>query len=484
MTGQADLRVGGAVFEGLVRYDAAMADPEPGLAERWEVSSDGRTYTFHLRPGVSWSTGEAIVAEDFAWSWRRLLEPTNGCEYAAILFYVRNGEAWNTGRLQDPAQLGFRALDATRFEVELVRPTPFFLDLCALPTLAVVPRRAIESGGDRWLLTPPVPASGAYQIESWRINDRIRLRRNPRYWDAARTRMEVVDLLPCNNANTALNLFTTRAADIVWDKNLVPADLLDVLVGRADFHTFPVLSSYFLRFNVTRKPFDDVRVRQAFARALDRDRIVRKVTRGGEVPATALTPPIIAGYTPPEGLPLDPVEARRLLAEAGYPEGRGFPEVQYLFDTTTRLQEQIAVELRAMWQDTLGVRVGLRKLEWKTYLAAQRALDYDLCRSSWIGDYSDPNTFLDLFLSGNGNNRTGWKSARFDALLDQANGEPDRRRRFEWLREAETLLVRDEAPIAPVFVYTGMESYDPARIGGISGNPRAEHPVRAIFRRP
>lgn len=480
MTGQADLRAAGAVFEGLTRYNVTNGLPEPGLASKWELSPDGRTYLFHLRPEAAWSTGQPITAEDFAYSWRRILAPETACEYAGILFYLKNGEAFSTGLLPDPNRVGIRVPGPHQFEVELEQPTAFFLDLCALPTLAVVPRNWIERHGDRWLVSPPVPASGAYQLERWRVNDRIRLRKNPRYWDTRNTHCEVVDLLPCNNPNTALNLYETRAVDVVWDKNLVPVDLLDLLLDRPDFHAYPVLSTYFLRFNVTRKPFHDPRVRQAFAHAIDRQRIVRKITRGGEHVATAITPPIIDGYTPPEGLTRNPAAARRLLAEAGYPDGRGLPAIQYLFDTTTRLQEQIAVELQEMWQRELGIRVDLRKLEWKTFLVAQRELDYDLCRSSWIGDYSDPNTFLDLFLSNNGNNRTGWKNPRYDRLLREANAELDPARRLARLRDAETILVRDEAPIVPLYIYTGLEYYDPRRVQGIFPNPRSEHPVRAI----
>jgi oligopeptide transport system substrate-binding protein len=483
MTGQSDLRVGSAIFEGLLRYNPTNAAPVPGLAESWMVSPDGRTYAFRLRDNLRWSTGEPLTAEDVVYSWRRLLDPRTGSPYAGVLFYVDNGEAYHTGLVKDPELLGVRALDAQQVQVRLVEPTPFFLNLCAFPTLAVVPRQAIERHGDRWLLVHPVPSSGAYELVSWRLNDRIRLRRNPRYWDTASTRSEVVDLLPCVNASTALNLYETGAADIVWDKNLVPADLLDVLLKRPDFHVHPSLGTYFIRFNVTRKPFDDPRVRQAFAMATDKRRIVEKITRGGESVARSYTPPHVSGYEPPVGLDRDPETARRLLAEAGFPNGRGFPAFDYLFDTTSRLQEQIAIELQAMWQAELGVRAELRKLEWKAYLVAQSRLDYDLCRSSWIADYDDPSTFLDMFMSHNGNNRTGWAHPAYDALLREANAELDPLRRRQVLRAAETLLVQEEAPILPLYFYNGLSYYDSNRIEGIFSNPLAEHPIRAIARR-
>jgi oligopeptide transport system substrate-binding protein len=227
-----------------------------------------------------------------------------------------------------------------------------------------------------------------------------------------------------------------------------------------------------------------VRVRQAFALAVDKRRLVEKITRGGEQIADSYTPPGIGGYRNPPGLGHDPAAARRLLAEAGFPDGKGIRVVEYLFDTSARLQEQIAVELQAMWRRELGVTVGLRKLEWKTFLSTQGKLDYDVCRSSWIGDYNDPNTFLDMFMSRNGNNRTGWKNARYDALLREANAQVDRARRERLLQEAETLLVRTETAIVPLYFYTGLNIYDPDRLEGVYPNTRAEHPIRVMRRKP
>jgi oligopeptide transport system substrate-binding protein len=485
ITGQPDLRIAGSIFEGLARYDPVTGGPVPGLAERWEISPDGRRYRFYLRTNAVWSTGEPITAHDFVWSWQRVLDPKTGGEYAGQLFYVKNAESFNTGQLTDPGRLGIRAPDDRTLEVELNAPTAFFLSLCCFQTLAVVPRDLIERHGDRWLMARPFKASGPYALESWRINDKVRLRKNPRYWDAASTRCEVVDLLPITSPNTALNLYESGAADIVWDKNLVPNELLDVLLKRPDFHTFDYLGSYFVRFNVTRAPFNDARVRQAFAVTMDKQRIVGKITRGGEKVALSHTPPGTASYTPPEGLPHDPSLGRRLLAEAGYPGGQGFPRVVYLFNggSGARSDEKIAVELQDMWRRELGVNVELRAMEWKTYLAAQNRLEYDLCRSSWIADYNDPNTFLDMFMSNNGNNRTGWRSEEYDGLIRRANELADLDRRAALLREAEMLLLRRDTPIAPIYFYAGVNFYNPAKIEGIWPNIIDQHPINAIRRK-
>jgi len=482
MTGQADLRIGHALFEGLTRLNSQRAEPEPGLAEDWVISDKGKVYTFHLRTNAFWSTGARINAEDFVFSWLRVLDPATAGEYAGLLFPVKGAEDYHLGRRDDPSEVGLWAPAHDRLVVTLRQATPYFLQLCALPTLAVVPREAIDRHQDRWLFVDPVPTSGAYCLDRWVINDRIRLRRNNRYWDNSNTQSDVVDLLPCTSANVALNLYESGMVDIVWDKNLVPSDLLDVLLERPDFHVYPVLGTYFIRINVTRPPFDDVRVRRALALAVDKERLVRKITRGGEQVANALTPPGVPGYKAPDGLRRDAELARRLLAEAGYPNGKGFRRFDYLFDTSSPLQEQIAIELQDMWETELGLSPVLRRLEWKTYLAAQGDLDYDLCRSSWIGDYNDPNTFLDLFMSDNGNNRTGWRNPGYDQLMREANGIQDRGRRAGELQRAEALLVAEEIPVIPLYFYSGLEYYDPNRIRGVYPNLLAEHPIRSIQR--
>ena len=373
ITGVAEMRIVSSMFEGLTRLDPVHAAPIPGLAEKWEISPDGRTYTFHLRTNLIWSTGEPITTADVVYSWIRALNPATASDYAGQLFYLKNAEDFNAGKIKDPSLVGVHALDPLTLRVELNEPTAFFLDLCAFSTLAVVPRQTIEKYGDRWLMTRPLPASGAYELVAWRLNDKIRVKKNPRYWDAANTHLETVDFLPVGSPTTALNLYETGAADIVWDKDLVPTELLDVLLKRPDFHTFPYLATYFIRFNVTKKPFDDVRVRQALGLAIDKERIVKKITRAGEPVADSFVPPGTARYHSPKGPSYNPERARQLLAEAGYPGGKGFPRVEYMFDASAggaaKLHGKIAVEIQQMWHDELGIDMDLRQVEWKVYLA-------------------------------------------------------------------------------------------------------------------
>ena len=486
-TGLEDLRVINGLFEGLTRYDPVTARPVPGLAENWEISPDDRVYVFHLRDRLFWSPGRPITAEDVVYSWRRVLDPQTASEYAGQLYYVKNAEAFNTGRLKDPAQVGVRALDARTVRVELNNPTAFFLDLCAFQTLSVVPRQVIDREGGQWLRASPLPTSGPYLLDAWRLNYKIRLRKNPYYWDAANTRTEVIDFLSVSAPNTTLNLYQTGQADVIWDLTSIPNELVDELKKRPDYHSFPYLGTYFFRFNTTQKPFDDPRVRRALALAIDKQRLVTQFLHAGETAADHLVPDGAANYRPPAGLGYDPALARRLLAEAGFPGGRGFPRFHYLFDASGgggRIHEQLAVEMQHAWEEQLGIHVDLAQMEKKVYLAAVSRLDYDLARASWIGDYNDPNTFLDLFRGNNGNNETGWKNDRYDALLRQANEQADPVRRAALFQQAETILVRDELPIVPLYFYAGFTYYNPARIKGIYPNIIDMHPPNYIWKTP
>jgi oligopeptide transport system substrate-binding protein len=348
----------------------------------------------------------------------------------------------------------------------------------------VVPRQAIEKNGDRWIMARSLPVSGPYQLVAWRLNDKIRVQKNPRYWDAANTKLNIVDFLPIVSAPTALNLYETGGVDVVWDKDLVPTELMDVLSKRPDFHSFTELGTYYVRFNVTRKPFNDPRVRQALGMAIDKERIIRKIVKSGGRVADSITPTGTARYTPPKGLGHDPDKARQLLAEAGYPGGRGFPRVQYMFNGgsggATAQHEKIAVELQEMWHDELGVEIELHEEDWGTYLADASKLNFDVARASWIGDYNDADTFLNLFLSNNGNNQTGWTNAHYDELIHLADRQTDQARRAQTFQQAETLLLREETPVVPLYFYQGLNYFHDDKVKGIYQNVLDMHPLNDI----
>ena len=482
--GQPEGRIAYALFEGLTRYNAA-GNTEPGVAERWEISEDGLKYTFHLRDGVQWSNGDPVTADDFQWSWLRALREPEA-EYKYQFYYIRGAEAYgeakdNASRPPDDS-VAIRAPDARTFTVELKNPTPFFLDLTVFYTLMPIHRASVEAAekaGVSWLRPGILINNGAFLFTEWRLQDRIRLTRNPRYWDAANTKLNTVDVLPAPSPNTAFNFYHSGVADIIMDKSLVPTSLVPDLKKRADYHATPILATYFIRYNVKRAPFTDVRVRKAFSMVVDKTLLTEKVTQAGEPVTDAFVPPGTAGYQPPAGVKRDPDAARKLLAEAGFPGGAGFPVVRYLYTNTSETDEKIAVEVQAMFRRELGISVLLTKQEWAVYLNSLSALDYDLCRSSWVGDYKDPNTFLDMFVTGGGNNNCGWSNPRYDELIALAAKESDGAKRFDQFREAETILIRDEMPICPLFNYVVIMFYS-ARLGGVEGNLVDEHPFRTM----
>jgi oligopeptide transport system substrate-binding protein len=485
ITGQPEFRIVIGLFEGLTRLDPKTARAIPGLAESWEISPGGKIYTFHLRTNLVWSTGEPIRADDVVYSWIRSLSPATASDYAGQLYYLKNGEDFNTGKIKDPSLVGIHAPDPFTVRVELNHPTTFFLDLITAPIFSVVPRQTIEKYGDRWLMAKPLPVSGAYGLAAWRLNDKVRLKKNPLYWDATNTQSEIIDLLPVGSPHAALNLYEHGQADIVWDKELIPSELLDVLLKRTDFHTFGYLGSYFIRINVTKKPFDDPRVRRALSLAVDRERIVKKITRAGEPPAFHLVPDGTANYLPPEGDNYNPVLARKLLAEAGYPGGKNFPRFEYMFNAPAgggggKIHENIAIELQQMWRNELGIQMDLRQLEWTVYLSAQSQLDYQLSRASWVGDYNDPQTFLGMFTSNDGNNRTGWKNPQYDSLIEKAAEQADLPAREKLFQQAETMLTRDEMPIIPLYFYVGINYFDTNKIAGIYQNILDDHPLNYL----
>ena len=483
VTGQLEGRICYALFEGLLHFDR-FGKPQPGIAESWDLSNEGKVYTFHLRANAKWSNGDPVTANDFALSWKRLLLPETASEYAYLLYHIRNAQSFNEGTLKDFGAVGIRVVDDRTFRVELESPVPYFLDLCSFASLLPVHLPTVEKYGDDWIKPNNLVNNGPFLLKEWRLNYRIRLTKNPMYWDAAHVALKTIDALPIDNSVTAYNFYASKVADLILDKGLTPPSLIPELKKRPDFHAAPFLGDYFIRFNTTRKPLADVRVRQAFAMAIDRDRIVEKITQAGEHPAYSFTPPgTESGYQPPKMFGRDVQKARQLLADAGYPAGKGFPTVTYLYDSK-KLNEDIAVEIQNMLADALGVHIELQKQEWKVWLNSLSRLDYDFARSSWVGDYNDPNTFIDCFVSGGGNNRTGWTSKEYDDLVAAAALEPDNAKRLQLFQRAEDILLNQGTPICPLFYYVGIQIYDGRKFGGIEPNLLDEHPFREMYRKP
>lgn len=466
VSGQPGGRIASNLFEGLtVRHPRTLA-PQPGMAERWELSADGRTYTFHLRE-ATWSDGHPLTSDDFRFGWTRLLDPATAAKYASMLYPLRGARAFNAGEA-GPEVLGLSCPDDRTFVVELDAPLPYFLDLCAYYALLPLPRHVVEAHGDAWIKPVNIVSNGAFTLADWQINRRIRLHRNERYWNAESVALGIVDALPGDYLNGHLNRYFSGVLDWI-DANGIPTALVPDLAERDDFHTGPFLSTYFYRFNVTRPPLDDPRVRKALYHAVDPQVIVEFVMRGGQPPATSLVPPGLPGYEPVQLDGFQPERARQLLAEAGFPGGEGFPEMTLLFNTS-EAHKQVAEVIQQQWKDVLGIRIGLQNQEWKVFQVTTNQVEYDIARGGWIGDYLDPNTFLDLWISGSGNNRTGWTSPEYDALIQEASRTLDPERRMAILRRCEEIVTREACLILPVYFYVVTNMYDATRWDGLTPN--------------
>jgi oligopeptide transport system substrate-binding protein len=473
VTGQLEGRICLALFEGLTTRNA-KGDIIPGMAESWTISPGGLTYTFKIRANARWSNGEPLTAHDFLASWERALNPATGSQYSYQLYYLVNAEAYGTGKITDFSQVGVKAPDDRTLVVTLTHPTAFFLELTSFQTLCPVNLATIKKYGTDWTKPGKMVSDGPYLLKEWRLEDYLLLEANPYYWRPVP--IHRIKVLPTNNATACFNLFYSRKTDLIIDKTSVPPELVSSLRDKPYFHSTPYGATSFLRFNVTRKPFDDVRVRQALALALDKEDIVRKITRAGEPVANVLVPPGNAGYTSPRGLVYNPDEARRLLAAAGYPGGKDFPDVSMLYAAKGGGPERTATEIQALWQRELGITsIHLRAQEWKVYLNSQQLVDFDLMLSAWIGDYNDPQTFLDMFVTGGGNNDTGWGKPQYDQMLADSEATPDTVKRMQILHDMEKILVEDEVPIVPLYNYVGISLYYPDRLGGFEPNFVDDH---------
>ena len=516
-----EFRLGRCLFEGLTRLNDTTFRPEPAVASRWDVSDDRRRYTFHLRPEARWSNGDPVTADDFLFAWRRVLDPAVASEYFYQLYPITNARRYYESRSdRDPSndlpfdRVGARALNDRTLQVDLEFPCPYFLDLTAFLTLSPVHRPTLERWAYRegrvlptkhlWTRPENLVCNGPFVIERWQFKRRIRLRRNPTYWDAAAIRLRTIEALPIDDANTSLLAYETGAVDLIAAVTPMAARALYAAHragGRDDFHPRRYFATYFYRFNCKRPPLNDARVRRALSLTIDRQAICERVLGFGQTPAYCLVP---AGsvdemtregpdgrsyrYEPGRGLgqdmtPTQRIElARRLLAEAGHPDGRGVRPLELLYNRD-QSHHLIAQAVAKMWKDHLGLQIELKQLERNVFSPRVETLDYDIARGNWVGDYMDPMTFLDMFVTDGGHNQTGFANVEYDRLIRQATQEPHPGRRFEILQQAETLLIGRELPIAPIYEYVGYYLLNP-RFGGLWPDSQLNLFVHRAFVQP
>ena len=463
-TGVPEHHIISAVMEGLVLKDRKTLEPRPGVAKSWDISDDGRVYTFYLRDNARWSNGDPHTAHDYAWSWWRALQPALGNLYAYMLFPIENAQKYYEGDISDFDQVGVKALNDRTLQVTLKYPTPYFLQLLDHYSLFPVHQATIEKFGDadqrgtRWTYEGNLVGNGPFQLVDWKINRRIVVQRNPHYWDKENVSLNEIIFIPIENIVTEERMF--RAGQLHVTSSL-PADKISVYREAKDpeLRIAPYLGTYYYRLNVRKPQLKDPRVRRALAMTVDRQKLVDNITKGGQLPAYAMTPPGTMGYFPKSDLKFDPQGAKKLLADAGYPNGDGFPPTEILYNTNEG-HRKVAVALQDMWKKHLNIDIRLLNQEWKVYLDSESAGQYEISRAGWIGDYVDPNNFLDLFLCGGGNNRTGWCNEEYDRLiLDVAPSMSSHSERLEVFQQAEKILL-DDMPIIPIYTYTTVQLVD------------------------
>jgi len=493
-----DGRIASALFEGLVVIDPKTSGPRPGVAKRWEISADKLVYTFYLRSDAKWSDGSGVTAEDFRYGWLRALDVLTGSPYDYMLYPIRGAREYAKATARREAlkatdaegarqvmaearrNLGLEVVSPTQLRVTLKQPTHYFLELVAFETLLPAKRSCVEKVIDGrtvdredWTKPETIVCNGPYILESWQYKRHMRLVRNPHYWNRENVRLEVIDVSAIEDARTVHIQYERGDLDFI---TIIPPLAVEKLIQlktqgkRPDFYAYPYFATYFYRFNCTRRPFNDRRVRKALSLALDKQEIIDKAGRAGQQIANAFVPPGACEYQGPKGLTRNPDRARQLLGQAGFPGGKGFPEVTMLYNTSEG-HKQMAELAQRQWKRELGIEVRLANLEWKVFLQRVTNLDYDIARAGWIGDYLDANTFLDMFVTGGGNNDTGWSNKHYDMLIEAAAAEADAKRRAAILHQAEAMLVEEELPILPIYHYVNSCLIRP-QVKGYHVNPR------------
>lgn len=508
MSWSQDFRIALGLWEGLYRFDPQTLDAKPGTADPIDVSPDKIVYTFHIRPDARWSNGDPVLAHDFVFAWRRLLEEPG--EYTYLYHYIKGAQEYEeafekastTGNFAaaDFATVGIKELDPHTMQVTLKHPVVPFPDICAMPPFFPMNEKAMDPFLDKELfaksgkrvrrynkeftLAPNLISNGPYQLDSWAYKRRMRMTANPFYYDQQHVVSKIVDQIVAEDTQWAYAMYESGGADWTPDfSGEIGAELY--AQHRSDIHVFPAFGTYFYSFNCQPKfndgspnPLADKRIRQALSMAVDKKVIVDTVTRMGQIPTTTYIPAdSFKGYPTPKGLPYDIPAAKKLLADAGYPSGVGLPHMTLMFNNVAP-HSQIGENIRRQWHENLGINVELEAIEGKTFGDRQRNHDYAICRASWYGDYFDPSTFTDKYKPDSENNEAGWLSAEYDKWCHQADVEPDPAKRLLYYAQAETVLL-DDAPIMPIYTYT--ECYLMRdNVYGLPFNPRAMSVMSSI----
>ncbi|MBP2652151.1 MAG: oppA 2 [Firmicutes bacterium] len=443
------------LFEGLTSVDSNN-NPVPAAAERWEVSPDGLKYTFYLRKGLKWSNGDPVTAEDFEYAWKSVLSKELASDYASQLFYIKNGEAYNSGKATED-EVGVKAVDSNTLEVELEKPVPYFLALTSFHTYYPINKKVVTANENWAADAQSFVGNGPFKMTEWVHQSKVEVVKNAQYWDVAKIKLEKIDFTLVDSNSTTLTMFENGQLDMAENP---PVTDVPRLQKEGKVKVFPFLGVYYYSFNLNRAPFDNVKVRKAFSLAINRQDIVTRVLQGGQKAALGLVPYGVPDVTTSEDFRVkggdyladnDVATAQRLLAEAGYPGGKGLPTITLLYNTSDN-NKILAEAVQEMWKKNLGVTVELANQERKVFYDTLDSHNFQVARDEWVGDYADAMTFIDLFESGNANNSPRYSNPAYDQLVHTAKNTPDQAVRVKAMHDAEQMLFED-AVIIPVYYY-------------------------------
>ena len=467
------------LFEGLMKWQdtGEEADGSDGTVDNAELTygqaesydkvenEDGTvTYTFHLRDGIKWSDGKDVTAGDFEYAWKRLVDPATAADYSYMLDSVVNANEIIAGE-KDASELAAKAVDDKTFEVTITTDVPYFEEICAFPAAMPVRQDIIEEKGDQWTFDPSTYISnGPYKLTEWTHNSQIVMAKNENYYDYENLGPDTITFKLMDDSNAMLSGFKSGELDFIQD---APQAELPGLIASGDMKILNYLGTYYACFQTQKAPFDNPKVREAFTLAVDRTYIVNKVTQSGQVEAGGYVPSGISDadggdfreeggdyYKPTDAdYEANCEKARQLLAEAGYPNGEGFPVVEYLYNTSDA-HKAVAEALQNMWEQELGVTVTLNNQEWAAFLQTRKDGDYSIARNGWISDYNDPISFLDMWMTGGGNNDAQYANPEYDNIIKQAKATSDAAERMKLLHQAEDILVGQDYVVDPLYFYT------------------------------
>ncbi|MFZ4616229.1 MAG: peptide ABC transporter substrate-binding protein [Rectinemataceae bacterium] len=468
--------VGLGLFEGLMQYDPVTNKGVPAMAESYTVSPDGLTVTFKLRK-AQWSDGKPVTAGDFVYGLERILDPKTAADYAYMPgMVIKGAEAFTagTGKFED---VGVKAIDNLTLQYTLSSAAPYFIDMTAHNAFWPIPKWAVEKSGNDWTKPANIVTNGPYTLKEWKAQEYVFLVKNTKYWDAKNVKLRGIKILASDNDSTNYNMFKNGEVD--WMHGIANS-MIDEIKLRADYQSSAQVATYYYEFNTQKTPTDNAKVRQALAASVDKQTLVDKVTKGGQIPTDAMVPPM-AGYSPQPGGGYNVENAKKLLAEAGFPDGKGFPQLTIVYNTNEG-HKAIAEYIQQQWKTNLGINVVLKNMEFKTLIDLRsKQHDFTIARAGWVGDYLDPNTMLDLWITGAGNNDVQYANPAYDKLIkDAAMGSGDER--MGMLQQAEAMLLGDQA-IMPIYHYSNQDLIDTKKWIGWSATPLGFHPFKYISKK-